>query len=101
MMMSGIGYLRYSLHVSSQQILVHSLVEIVEGRQSLFRYFLIRTLNIHEWYVVWCSSKIGLQKDMWFKEIGLRAQSMITIIANIIGRDLYDHLMSTTISWSQ
>jgi hypothetical protein len=53
-----------------------------------------------EQYVLWCGSKYGYQKDMCKKEIGFCAQSMITIpgsIVNIIGRDLYDHIMSTRV----
>ena len=44
---------------------------------------------IFEWYVVWCGSKNGHQKDMRLKEIGLRAQNMITFLSSIgnqIGR---------------
>ena len=48
--------------------------------------FLMRT-PIFEWYVVWYASKIGCQKDMYSKEIGLCAQNTITIsglLVNII-----------------
>jgi hypothetical protein len=38
---------------------------------------------ILERFVIWCSSKIGYLKDMHLKEIGLRAQTMITIIGSI------------------
>ena len=44
--------------------------------------------------------KNGHQKDTCSKEIGPHAQNMMTIpgsIVNIIGGDLYDHLMSTRI----
>jgi hypothetical protein len=50
--------------------------------------------------VICFGSKNGYQKDMGLKEIGLHVQNMITIlgsIVNSIGRDLYDHLMSTII----
>ena len=32
-----------------------------------------------EWYVIWCDSKDEYQKDMYFEEIGLRAQNLIPI----------------------
>ena len=38
---------------------------------------------ILEWYVVRCGSNKGYQKDMWLKEIGLHAQSIITILSSI------------------
>ena len=50
--------------------------------------------------MVWWSSKNGDQKNMGSKEIGLCAQNMTTIsnsTVNIIGGNLYDHLMSTKI----
>ena len=57
--------------------------------------------SFFKWYVVMCGSKNGHKKYMYLKEIGLRAQYMMTIlgsIVNIIGRgNLYDHLMSTRI----
>ena len=37
-----------------------------------------------EWYVVGCGSKNGYQKDVCLKEIGLRAQNMITILGSIV-----------------
>ena len=43
-------------------------------------------------------SKNWCKKDMGLKEIELWAQDILTIlgsIVNMIGRDLYDHLMST------
>ena len=43
-----------------------------------------------------CGSKNGYHKDMRLKKIELHAQNMIPIlgsIVNIIGKDLYDHLM--------
>ena len=58
--------------------------------------FLIMT-PILEWYVIWCGSKNGYQKDMSLKEIGLRAQNMITILGSISQHNwgyLYEHLMS-------
>ena len=36
-----------------------------------------------EWYLVWCGSKNGYQKDMCLIEIGLCAQIMITILSSI------------------
>ena len=54
---------------------------------------------IFKWYVVRCGSN-RYQKHVCFKEIGLRAQKMITIlgsIVNIIESDLHDHFMSTRI----
>ena len=33
-----------------------------------------------EWYVVGCGFENGYQKDVYFKEIGLRAHNMITIL---------------------
>ena len=56
--------------------------------------------HVFEWYVVWCGSKSGYQKDKCFEEIRLHAQNVVDIlgsIVNIIGRDLYDHLMSMRI----
>jgi hypothetical protein len=47
--------------------------------------------------------RMDIKKDMWSKEIGLCAQNMITIptsIANIIGGDLHDHLMSMRINYT-
>ena len=62
--------------------------------------FLIRA-PIFEWYVVWCGSKNGYQKGiMCLKGIGLCVKNLITILGstyNIMGGDLYDHLMSTRI----
>ena len=64
---------------------------------------LVTALNwtpIFEWYVIRCGFKNGYQKDMYLIEIGLRAQNMIPIlgsIVNIIGGNLYDHLISTRI----
>ena len=55
---------------------------------------------IFEWYLVWCGYKNEYKKDMCLKEIGLHAQNMITIVSltiNMIGGDLYDHLLSTKI----
>ena len=59
---------------------------------------------LFESYVIWCGSKNGFQKYACLKKIGLYAQNVIITnlgsIVNIIwggGRDLYDHLMSTTI----
>ena len=37
-----------------------------------------------EWYVVWCGSKNGYQKDMRSKEIGQCAQNMITILGSLV-----------------
>jgi hypothetical protein len=51
--------------------------------------------------VVWCGSKIGSQKDMFKKEIGLRVQDMLAILGSIVNIrvkvNLSDHLMSTKI----
>ena len=55
---------------------------------------------IFEWYVVICDSKNRYETDMCLKEIGLRAQNMITIFrlnSQHKWGDLYDYLMSTTI----
>jgi hypothetical protein len=54
---------------------------------------------ISEW-LIRCGCKNGHQKDMCLKEIGLQDQNMLTIlgsIANMIGGDVYDHLMSAGI----
>jgi hypothetical protein len=62
--------------------------------------FLIMTPTL-ESYVIWSGSKNGYQKDMCSKEIGLRAQSMITSLGAISQHNwgyLYDHLMSMRIS---
>ena len=48
-----------------------------------------------EWFVLWCGSKNGYQKDICLKEIGLHAHITMTIlnlIANTIAGNLYDHL---------
>ena len=37
-----------------------------------------------EWYMVRCGSKNGHQKDMCFKEIGLRAENILIILASIV-----------------
>ena len=50
--------------------------------------------SIFEWYVVWCGSKNGYQKDICLIEIGLHAQTLTTILsstASTIERNLYDH----------
>ena len=51
--------------------------------------------------MVRCGSKNGYQNDMMcLKEIGICAQPMITIlnsIVNMIGGELYNHLMSTRV----
>ena len=55
---------------------------------------------IFESYVICCGSKNKHSKDMLFKEIRLHARIMTTILSSvvdIIGRDLYDQLMSTRI----
>ena len=47
-----------------------------------------------------CGSKNGHQEGVCLKEIGLHAQNMLSILGsmvNMIGEDLYDHLMSTRI----
>jgi len=55
--------------------------------------------NVFEWYVVvWCNSKDGCQKHLFFKEIGLCVHNVVTILGstiNIIGR-AYE-----TIQWAQ
>ena len=62
--------------------------------------FLIRA-PIFEWYVVWCGYKNGYQKGiMCLKEKRSCVNTLITNLGstyNIIGRYLYDHLMSTRI----
>jgi hypothetical protein len=45
--------------------------------------FVIYTL-IFQWCVVKCGSKNIHQKAMCFKEIGLRAKNMITILGSIV-----------------
>ena len=45
--------------------------------------FLTKT-PIFEWYVVRCGSKNGYQKHMCFKEIGLCAHDLITILSSIV-----------------
>ena len=40
--------------------------------------------SIFELDVVRCGSKIGYQKDMYFKKIGLHVQNMMTILSSII-----------------
>ena len=40
---------------------------------------------IFEWYVVWCSSKNGYQKDV-FKEIGLHAQNTRAILDSTVNK---------------
>ena len=45
--------------------------------------YLHRTL-IFEWDVVWHGSKNGYRKETCSKEIGLRAQNMITILNPIV-----------------
>ena len=50
--------------------------------------------------MVWFGSMNGYQKAMCLNDIGLRDQNMITNLnstVNMIGVDLYDHLMSTRI----
>ena len=52
--------------------------------------------------MIWCGSKDRCHKKMCLLEIGLRAQSTITILGTIVtisgGKgDLYDHLTSTKI----
>ena len=37
-----------------------------------------------EWYVLKCGSKNKHLKDMCFEEVGLHAQSMLTILGSII-----------------
>ena len=39
---------------------------------------------IVEWYVVRCGSKNWCQKDMCLKEIGLRAQDILTILGSLV-----------------
>ena len=51
-----------------------------------------------KWYVIRFDYKNGYQIDIRLKEIGVRAENMITTlgsIGSIIGEHLYDHLMST------
>jgi hypothetical protein len=53
-----------------------------------------------EWYVVRFDYKNGYRIDICLKEIGVRAENMITTlgsIVSIIGEHLYGHLMSTRI----
>ena len=45
--------------------------------------FLMKT-PISKWYVVWCSSKYGQQKDMCLEEIRLHAQNMNPILGLIV-----------------
>ena len=50
-----------------------------QGRQSHLFTFLIR-IFIFEWFVVWCGSNNGCRKEECLKEIGLRAQNLMTIL---------------------
>ena len=53
-----------------------------------------------KWYVIRCGSNDGVQNDTCVAEIRLHAQNMINLlvsILNIIGKDIYDHSMSTRI----
>ena len=61
-------------------------------------------MDTYVWAV--CGSKNRHQKDMWFKEIGLRAQNLLTVLGSIVnvivggGRgkgNLYYHSTSTRI----
>ena len=50
--------------------------------------------------MVWFGSMNGYQKAMCLNDIGLRDQNMISNLSstvNMIGVNLYDHLMSTRI----
>lgn len=50
--------------------------------------------------MVRCGAKNGCQKDIFLKGIGAHAQNMMTILSsvvNIIGVNVYDHLMNTKI----
>jgi hypothetical protein len=40
--------------------------------------------SIFMWYVVWCGSNNEFQKHTCFKEFGIRAQNMITILISIV-----------------
>ena len=56
---------------------------------------------IFDWCVVRCGSKNEHQKDLYFKEIGLRAQNVLTILclkANITGGDPYGRITASTLS---
>ena len=51
-----------------------------------------------KWYVVWYGSKNACQKDMYFQDINLHAQNMITILSSIVnlindGGGVHDHLI--------
>jgi len=53
-----------------------------------------------KWYVVWSGPKNKYQKEMCLKEIGQRAQNMMTILDSISQHNrgnLHDHLMRETI----
>jgi hypothetical protein len=45
---------------------------------------------IFEWHVVRCGSKNGLKKDVCLKEIGLCAQTILTILCSILNMILRD-----------
>ena len=50
--------------------------------------FLIE-VPIFEWYMIWCGSKNGYQKDTCSKEIGLLAQNMINVL-NSLGQQHWE-----------
>jgi hypothetical protein len=58
-------------------------------------------MDTYIWVV--CGSKNRHQKDMWFKEIGLRTQILLIVLGSMVnvtvreGRSLYYHLMSMRI----
>jgi hypothetical protein len=44
----------------------------------------LNPILIIEWDVVWCGSKNGYQKDMSWKEIGLRAKNVIILLSSVV-----------------
>ena len=58
----------------------------------------LKQTPIFEWCVLRCGSKNGHQKDiMHFKEIGLRAQNLLTILGsifNMIGGPIFAFIMT-------
>ena len=57
------------------------IMELIGLSSKVYNPYLVTFLiitRIFEWDVVWCGSKNMYQKIVSFKEIGLRAQNMIT-----------------------
>lgn len=72
------------------------MIELAETKVDI-SYSITFLNRTSEWHLIRCGFKNGCQTDVSLKEIRLCAQNMIIVlgsIVNIIGRDLYDHLMS-------